>query len=300
MPDDLAYVLEHLPELVVKEVHGSGGYGMLVGPTSTAGEIEEFRDKLKRAAGQTTSPSRRCALRPARRSRRAGVAPRHVDLRPFVLTGDRIRVAGRLDAGRAEERLAGRQFQPGRRHQGHLGAGGLTRIARAHRRIALLDVALCRAGREHGAARRGRLPHLADAQGESKAIATNGARRSRAAVASRAISAVRRGHRQQGDPASPVRREQSRRASAPASKPARNNGRAVRTALTRDLWESLNTTWNELAQVKPHQIDTVRLPGFLDWVRSARCCFAAPAARTILRERHLSFQPARHLHRARR
>ena len=33
--DDLAYVLEHLPELVVKEVHGSGGYGMLVGPTST-------------------------------------------------------------------------------------------------------------------------------------------------------------------------------------------------------------------------------------------------------------------------
>src|SRR3984957_5259631 len=45
-PDDLAYTLAHLPELVVKEVHGAGGYGMLVGPASTKAEIEAFRERL--------------------------------------------------------------------------------------------------------------------------------------------------------------------------------------------------------------------------------------------------------------
>ena len=44
--DELQYVLEHLDELVVKEVHGSGGYGMLVGPTATSDECEVFRQKL--------------------------------------------------------------------------------------------------------------------------------------------------------------------------------------------------------------------------------------------------------------
>ncbi len=44
--DDLAYTLEHLDELVVKEVHGSGGYGMLVGPASTKAQIEIFRHKI--------------------------------------------------------------------------------------------------------------------------------------------------------------------------------------------------------------------------------------------------------------
>ena len=45
-PDDLAYALDHLPELVVKEVHGSGGYGMLVGPAASKAEIAAFRDKI--------------------------------------------------------------------------------------------------------------------------------------------------------------------------------------------------------------------------------------------------------------
>src|SRR4030081_1727510 len=49
-PEHLAYVLEHLSELVVKEVHGSGGYGMLIGPTASKATIEAFRDKLKREA----------------------------------------------------------------------------------------------------------------------------------------------------------------------------------------------------------------------------------------------------------
>ena len=90
-PRELAYVLEHLPELVVKEVHGSGGYGMLVGPTSTKKEIEAFRAKLKaRPANYIAQPTLSLSTVPTYTKK--GVAPRHVDLRPFVLSGDQVRV----------------------------------------------------------------------------------------------------------------------------------------------------------------------------------------------------------------
>jgi uncharacterized circularly permuted ATP-grasp superfamily protein len=90
--DHLAYVLDHLEELVVKEVHGSGGYGMLIGPKSDKATIAAFRAKLK------TSPKNfiaqpTLALSTCPTCVEEGVAPRHVDLRPFVLTGrDRIRI----------------------------------------------------------------------------------------------------------------------------------------------------------------------------------------------------------------
>jgi uncharacterized circularly permuted ATP-grasp superfamily protein len=82
----LSYVLDHLPELVVKEVAGSGGYGMLIGPTATKAEIEAFRDKLK-AAPDLFIAQPTLALSTCPTFVEAGVAPRHVDLRPFVLTG---------------------------------------------------------------------------------------------------------------------------------------------------------------------------------------------------------------------
>jgi uncharacterized circularly permuted ATP-grasp superfamily protein len=83
-PDSLAYVLEHIAELVVKEVHGSGGYGMLVGPTSSKREIERFLPKLKaRPENYIAQPT--LALSTVPIFTRAGLAPRHVDLRPFVL-----------------------------------------------------------------------------------------------------------------------------------------------------------------------------------------------------------------------
>ena len=87
----LAYVLEHLAELVVKETHGSGGYGMLVGPTSSRKEIETFRAKLKsRPASYIAQPT--LALSAVPTFTASGVAPRHVDLRPFVLSGDQVRI----------------------------------------------------------------------------------------------------------------------------------------------------------------------------------------------------------------
>ena len=88
---DLKYVSEHLAELVVKEVHGSGGYGMLVGPTSTKAQIEDFRAKLHtRPSNYIAQPT--LALSTVPTFVDAGIAPRHVDLRPFVLSGDRVRV----------------------------------------------------------------------------------------------------------------------------------------------------------------------------------------------------------------
>jgi uncharacterized circularly permuted ATP-grasp superfamily protein len=88
---ELAYVLEHLEELVVKEVHGSGGYGMLVGPTASAKEIEAFREKLKaKPHNYIAQPTLALSTCPTLVD--SGLAPRHLDLRPFVLIGDRVRL----------------------------------------------------------------------------------------------------------------------------------------------------------------------------------------------------------------
>jgi uncharacterized circularly permuted ATP-grasp superfamily protein len=94
--DDLAYVLAHLPELVVKEVHGAGGYGMLVGPASTADEIERFAQALKADPGNyIAQPTLSLSTCPT--FVEEGIAPRHIDLRPFVLVGREVRmVAGGL------------------------------------------------------------------------------------------------------------------------------------------------------------------------------------------------------------
>ncbi len=85
-PDALKYVLDHLHELVVKEVNGSGGYGMLVGPHASREQVETFRQKLKAAPeGFIAQPTLSLSTCPT--SFPGGVAPRHVDLRPFVLSG---------------------------------------------------------------------------------------------------------------------------------------------------------------------------------------------------------------------
>ena len=83
-PDALKYVLAHLKELVVKEVHGSGGYGMLVGPAASKAELEAFAKKLKARPGNyIAQPTLALSTVPV--LTKAGLAPRHVDLRPFVL-----------------------------------------------------------------------------------------------------------------------------------------------------------------------------------------------------------------------
>ena len=88
-PDDMQYALDHMAELVIKEVHGAGGYGMLIGPASTAAEREEFRAKIKAdPAKYIAQPT--LALSTCPTFVDAGIAPRHIDLRPYVLSGKTV------------------------------------------------------------------------------------------------------------------------------------------------------------------------------------------------------------------
>jgi uncharacterized circularly permuted ATP-grasp superfamily protein len=85
-PDDLRYVLDHLPELVVKAVNESGGYGMLMGPSSTAEQRREFRDKLKaNPRNYIAQPVVTLSCCPTWTEE--GLGPRHVDLRPYIVSG---------------------------------------------------------------------------------------------------------------------------------------------------------------------------------------------------------------------
>ena len=89
-PNELSHVLAHLPELVVKEVHGAGGYGMLVGPTASRAELDEFRARILAHPGHyIAQPTLALSTTPTYVE--SGVAPRHVDLRPYVLCGKEIR-----------------------------------------------------------------------------------------------------------------------------------------------------------------------------------------------------------------
>jgi uncharacterized circularly permuted ATP-grasp superfamily protein len=90
-PDALRFVLEHLAELVVKEARGSGGYGMLIGPAASRAELAEFAAKLRaRPAEYVAQPTLALSTCPTLVAQ--GIAPRHVDLRPFVLLGRELRI----------------------------------------------------------------------------------------------------------------------------------------------------------------------------------------------------------------
>ena len=88
---DLQYTLDHLGELVVKEVHGAGGYGMLVGPASTKAQIEDFRKALlANPSNYIAQPTLSLSTCPTFVD--SGIAPRHIDLRPFVLSGKTVQM----------------------------------------------------------------------------------------------------------------------------------------------------------------------------------------------------------------
>lgn len=89
--DDLKYVLDNLADLVVKEVHGAGGYGMLVGPAATKAEVEDFRKALlANPSNYIAQPTLSLSTCPT--FVESGIAPRHIDLRPFVLSGKTVQM----------------------------------------------------------------------------------------------------------------------------------------------------------------------------------------------------------------
>jgi uncharacterized circularly permuted ATP-grasp superfamily protein len=90
-PDDLKHVLANLEQLVVKEVHGAGGYGMLVGPAASKQEVADFRRVLEaRPEHYIAQPTLSLSTCPTFVD--AGIAPRHIDLRPFVLSGKEVQM----------------------------------------------------------------------------------------------------------------------------------------------------------------------------------------------------------------
>ena len=90
-PDGLAFTLDNLKDLVVKEVHGSGGYGMLVGPAATKDEISAYAERLRADPDQFIAQPT-LALSTVPTFVESGVAPRHVDLRPFILVGSETKI----------------------------------------------------------------------------------------------------------------------------------------------------------------------------------------------------------------
>ena len=90
-PADLSFVLANLATLVVKEVHGAGGYGMLVGPASTKAQIEDFRARvMAKPEGYIAQPTLALSTCPTYVDQ--GIAPGHIDLRPYVLSGKEIKL----------------------------------------------------------------------------------------------------------------------------------------------------------------------------------------------------------------
>ena len=88
---DLKFTLDNLADLVVKEVHGAGGYGMLVGPASTKAEVEDFRKALlANPSNYIAQPTLSLSTCPTFVEK--GIAPRHIDLRPFVLSGKEVQM----------------------------------------------------------------------------------------------------------------------------------------------------------------------------------------------------------------
>ena len=84
-------MIGHLHELVVKETHGSGGYGMLIGPAATQAQRDEFRDRILAAPDKYIAQPT-LALSTCPTFVDAGIAPRHIDLRPFVLSGRDVKI----------------------------------------------------------------------------------------------------------------------------------------------------------------------------------------------------------------
>jgi uncharacterized circularly permuted ATP-grasp superfamily protein len=181
--DDLMYTLDNLKDLVVKEVHGAGGYGMLVGPAATKAEIAKFAEVLRAYPSDRYIAQPTLSLSSCPTFVESGIAPRHIDLRPVCAQ----RQEGpdgpwRPDPGGTQGGFAGRQFLTGWRAPRTPGCSKTMtshetaqrprsptieerkdRHAQPNRRPSVLDVPLYRAGREHRPFAGRQLPDLAAA-----------------------------------------------------------------------------------------------------------------------------------------
>ena len=243
---------------------------MLIGPHATqAASARSSRAQHHGAGRATTSPSRRWRSPPARPWSSSGIAPRHVDLRPFVLSGKEIRIVpGGLTRVALKRWLAGGEFLAGRRHQGHLDPGGrgTGRVASpvpvAKGRLMLSRTAdnlfwLARyieRAEQRGARPRRRLTAWRRCPpGWATRSATNGARCSSPPAARRASTRSTRRRTPNRSSDWLVFDPDNSSSILSCFETARRNARAVRTALTVDMWEALNDTWTHLRNLAPRR-----------------------------------------------
>ena len=331
-PEHLRYVLDHLEELVVKEVHGSGGYGMLIGPKADKSAIAAFRAKLKPDPQGLHRPADAGALDlpDLRRGRRRAAPRRSAPVRAHRPRPHPHR-AGRAHARGAEAGLAGGQFEPGRRHQGHLGAWGLndslplpTKIRPTHfcwiagcgNDAAEIDARymLSRtADNLYWLARYvERAEYLARILEATQRLTATAARlcgttnewesrASRPPAAPHAffaaLSRSQRGDRHRLSRPSPTANPSSIRN---CFEVARTNARAVRTALTMEMWEAINGAWLELKRFGNGPTSREEFARFLRWVQEILAALRRLGLPHHAAQRRLLVLAARRLHRARR
>ena len=232
---------------------------MLVGPATSKAEIEEFRQHLRRSGGIHRATDAGAVGLPD--FRRAGIGPRHIDLRPCVLSGETVKIVPRrLHARRTREgslvvnsSQGGGTKEPGCWNRGG-GGGMLSRTARD----LVLDVAPRGARREHRAHARCDLSHVAASvpgarawAGMGRAVGAASGRRRPGHLLLRTLPGT---HRRQRDQLHGARREQPLQHLLLPPRGARENARAQRGAITSEMWERPQRHLDRNAQHGLHRI----------------------------------------------
>ena len=282
-PKQRQHVLNNLHNLVVKEVQGSGGYGMLIGPASTAEEREAYKLRvMQNPDNYIAQPT--LALSTAPTLIDGEIVPRHVDLRPFVLSGKETSVIpGGLTRVALRQGFARGQFEPRRRHQGHLGAGAklmLSRTAenlfwmargmeRAENTARMLDVSF----------RMSLLPSTIDKQAlhfePILDIAPGSGRRFHELYDELNHETIIRY----------VALEPENGGSIwSLIRSARENARAQRTAISSEAWESLNSTWLQVQNLDFEGLKRWGYRDFFDWVKERSHLFRGVVFGTMLHD----------------
>ncbi len=289
-PGDLAYTLEHLEELVVKETQGSGGYGMLVGPTASREEREKYRQRILDAPAEVHRAAHAFALAGADLlRRRAGRAPH----RPQALRAVGARGAlrpRRPHARGAARRLPRRELLPGRGSEGHLGRGlrpaMLSRVAsnlywmsryveRAENTARVLDVAW----RMSLLVKEKRLQDqewFAPLNITGTLFPFSGRH---STVCTKEVL-----HFMALDPENPS-------SILSCALHARENARAVRGSITSEMWEVVNATWLEMQHMTEERMYARGISSFFDWVKERSHLFRGVTSGTLRRDDawHFSF-----------
>ena len=261
---------------------------MLVGPTSSKQEIEAFRARLvespERYIAQPTLALSACPT-----FVESGVAPRHIDLRPFVLSGKGAHGSGRLDSRRPARRVPGGQFVPGWWHQGHMGAGGLRKkhaepncrssfwmaryMERAENLARMLEVNY----------RMALLP-------QSRAEADD------QWVALLKIMSLDEHFRERHGAVTPdaVLRYMIFDDANPSSirsclRATRENAHAVRGTLTSELWETTNACWLKMRSFTPVAMEETGIDAFFEWVKYRSHLSRGVTIGTMLQDESLRF-----------